>query len=68
LKNHRAETRAGNLGLQRETPGIPGQSLAAKLRKCRHFRERPKSPARDPAGWPGIEDSNRDVSHSTRSL
>jgi hypothetical protein len=25
IENHRGETRAGNLGLQRETPGIPGQ-------------------------------------------
>jgi hypothetical protein len=24
IENHRGETRAGNLGLQRETPGIPG--------------------------------------------
>jgi hypothetical protein len=25
--------------------------LVANLRKCRHFRECPKSPARDPGGW-----------------
>jgi hypothetical protein len=42
--------------------------LAADLRKRRHFREYPKSPARDPGGWLGSEDSNRHVSKSNRSL
>jgi hypothetical protein len=42
--------------------------VAANLQKCPHFRERPKFPARDPCGWLGIEDSNRDVSNSSGSL
>jgi hypothetical protein len=36
--------------------------LAANLRKCRHFREHPKSLARDRGGWLGCQDSNCDVS------
>ena len=42
--------------------------LAANLRKCRHFRECPKTLATDRYGWLGREDSNRDVSNSKRSL
>ena len=38
--------------------------LAANLRKCRHFREYPKSLWKDPGGWLGSEDSNLEMAKS----
>jgi hypothetical protein len=43
-------------------------SLPSNPRKGRHFRQYPKFPARDACGWLGCQDSNRDVSNSSRSL
>jgi hypothetical protein len=38
--------------------------LAAKLRKCRHFRQNLKSPVRDAFGWLGCQDSKLEMTKS----
>jgi hypothetical protein len=68
LKIHRTETRRGVSALSarnaRRSPPETGL-FTANLRECRHFSGCLKQPARDPCGWLGIEDSNRDVSNSS---